>query len=90
MVEGPEDVGAAPDLELGPDRRSLLEALDDRALVGVELGLDPAWADARGTAVTAEMLRLTRPTRGERVLELACGPGGVGLAAAELGARAAR
>jgi enediyne biosynthesis protein CalE5 len=40
------------------------------------------WADARGAAVTAAMLEATAPSPGERVLELACGPGGIGLAAA--------
>ena len=47
----------------------------------------PAWAehaDSRGAAVTAKLLELTAPRSGERVLELACGPGGVGIAAAEL------
>ena len=48
----------------------------------------PAWAehadyaDARGAAVAERMLELTAPAPGERVLELACGPGGLGLAAA--------
>jgi SAM-dependent methyltransferase len=48
----------------------------------------PSWAehadyvDARGAAVTEAMLELTRPQPGDRVLELACGPGSVGLAAA--------
>jgi SAM-dependent methyltransferase len=41
------------------------------------------YADARGAAVTEQMLRATAPQPGERVLELACGPGGLGLAAAE-------
>jgi SAM-dependent methyltransferase len=40
------------------------------------------YADARGAAATGKMLDLTRPLQGERVLELACGPGGLGLAAA--------
>jgi ubiquinone/menaquinone biosynthesis C-methylase UbiE len=39
-------------------------------------------ADARGSALTETMLDLVAPRPGERVLELACGPGGVGLAAA--------
>jgi SAM-dependent methyltransferase len=49
----------------------------------------PSWAehaayvDARGAEVTERMLELTAPRPGERVLELACGPGSVGLAAAE-------
>lgn len=41
-----------------------------------------AYADARGADVGERMLELTAPARGERVLELACGPGGLGLAAA--------
>ena len=49
-----------------------------------------AWAanaeyvDARGVKVTERMLELAEPVPGERVLELACGPGGPGLAAAPL------
>jgi SAM-dependent methyltransferase len=42
-----------------------------------------AYADGRGAEVTQRMLELTTPGPGERVLELACGPGGVGLAAAD-------
>ena len=40
------------------------------------------YTDARGRALSERMLELTRPGAGERVLELACGPGGVGLEAA--------
>jgi SAM-dependent methyltransferase len=40
------------------------------------------YVDARGDAIAVELLALSRPRPGERVLELACGPGGVGLAAA--------
>jgi enediyne biosynthesis protein CalE5 len=49
-----------------------------------------AWAanasfvDDRGARMTERMLELTRPAPGERVLELACGPGGLGLAVAPL------
>lgn len=42
------------------------------------------YADARGGEVTARMLAFTRPAPGERVLELAGGAGGVGLAASPL------
>jgi SAM-dependent methyltransferase len=42
------------------------------------------YVDERGAAVTAKMLELVQPRPGDRVLELACGPGGVGLAAAPL------
>ncbi len=41
------------------------------------------YLDLRGAPVTEKMLELTLPRAGERVLELACGPGSVGLAAAE-------
>ena len=41
-------------------------------------------ADSRGAAITAKLLQLSAPRPGERVLELACGAGGVGIAAAEL------
>jgi SAM-dependent methyltransferase len=42
------------------------------------------YVDERGAGVTDAMLATTRPQPGERVLELACGPGGPGLAAAGL------
>ena len=38
--------------------------------------------EARAADLTAAMLRATAPARGERLLELACGTGGTGLAAA--------
>ncbi len=66
-------------------RRSDLRA----HLRGMWATVAPAWgahaeyADARGAALTARLLELTRPQRGERVLELACGAGGAGIAAAE-------
>jgi ubiquinone/menaquinone biosynthesis C-methylase UbiE len=41
-----------------------------------------AYADARGAEVAERLLEATRPRQGERVLELACGPAGLGLAAA--------
>jgi SAM-dependent methyltransferase len=50
----------------------------------------PSWdryadyADARGAALTARMLQLSAARPGDRVLELACGAGGAGLAAAPL------
>lgn len=40
------------------------------------------YVDARGAAVAEAMLGAARVRPGERVLELACGPGGLGLAAA--------
>ena len=59
-------------------------------LHGMWASVAPAWgehadyADTRGAAVTETLLRLTAPRPGERVLELACGAGGVGIAAARL------
>ena len=41
-----------------------------------------AYADARGAEIGEKLLALVAPAPGERVLELACGPGGLGLAAA--------
>lgn len=58
-------------------------------LRGVWASAAPGWErhadfiDARGAPVTEQMLGLCRLAPGDRVLELACGPGGVGLAAAE-------
>jgi SAM-dependent methyltransferase len=43
-----------------------------------------AYVDARGAGLTARMLDWAAPRPGERVLELACGAGGLGLAAAPL------
>jgi SAM-dependent methyltransferase len=41
-----------------------------------------AYTDARAARLTERMLELTAPRPGDRVLELACGAGGTGLAAA--------
>lgn len=57
-------------------------------LHGMWASVAPAWAehagyaDERGAGVAQAMLELAMPGPGERVLELACGPGGLGLAAA--------
>ena len=42
-----------------------------------------AFVEARGAGVTEKLLELTSPRPGERLLELACGAGGVGIAAAD-------
>ena len=53
------------------------------ASVASHWGEHADYVDARGAALTAKLLELTEPRAGERVLELACGAGGVGMAAAE-------
>jgi SAM-dependent methyltransferase len=52
--------------------------------VATAWGEHAEYADGRGAPITAWLLEATRPAPGERVLELACGTGGVGLAAARL------
>jgi len=67
-------------------------ALDEVSgrLHGMWASVAPAWgeradlADHNRAALTDEMLARTAPRPGERVLELACGPAGLGLAAAKL------
>jgi len=64
------------------DMRAQLHAMWD--------GVAPAWGahadfiDVRGLEITTALLARTTPAPGERVLELAAGPGSVGLAAARL------
>ncbi|HET6174192.1 MAG TPA: class I SAM-dependent methyltransferase [Gaiellales bacterium] len=53
------------------------------AAVAAPWGEHAEYVDARAAAVTLAMLAACRPGPGERVLELACGPGGAGLAAAD-------
>ncbi|MET0627375.1 MAG: methyltransferase domain-containing protein [Acidimicrobiia bacterium] len=42
------------------------------------------YVDSRGAHLTARMIDASAPKAGDRVLELACGPGGAGLAIAEI------
>jgi SAM-dependent methyltransferase len=72
----------APSIATGPDRTHL-HAMWGSVAAGWAEHSD--YADARGVHVTEAMLDLTAPQPGERVLELACGAGGVGLAAADRG-----
>ena len=59
-------------------------------LHGMWAGVADSWAEHaeyaeyRGSLVTRRLLELAAPRPGDRVIELACGPGAVGLAAAEL------
>ncbi len=69
----------------GGDRGALRRQLHSMwASVAPAWGEHADYADARGAAITARMLKLSAPRPGERVLELACGAGGVGIAAAKL------
>jgi len=75
-----------PDAAGQPNERAS-DALRPR-LRGMWAAVAPAWgehaeyADRRGAAAAERMLELTDPRPGERVLELACGPAGLGLSAA--------
>ncbi|MEA2419911.1 MAG: hypothetical protein QOE60_2117 [Thermoleophilaceae bacterium] len=53
------------------------------ASVATGWGEHADYVDQRGEAVTGKLLEIAAPSPGDRVLELACGPGGLGLAAAE-------
>jgi len=72
----------------------MVQQSDDRdairsRLAGMWVAVADGWgkhadyADARGAQSAERMLELARVGAGDRVLELACGPGGVGLAAAD-------
>jgi SAM-dependent methyltransferase len=68
----------------GPDGDELRARLRGMwAAVAAGWAEHAAYADARGAKAAETMLALTTPQPGERVLELACGTGGLGLAAAE-------
>jgi SAM-dependent methyltransferase len=79
IVEQP-DAGSDRAAEGGDEIRSGVHAM--WASVAGSWAEHAEYADARGAATAEKMLDLTRPLPGERVLELACGPGGLGLAAA--------
>lgn len=76
------------------DDRTRSTGTDEEALRrhvhGMWGAIAPAWAehadfiDTRQVDSTRRMLAAADPRRGDRVLELACGPGGLGLVAAEL------
>ncbi len=69
----------------GGDRSDLRAQLHGMwASVAASWGEHANYADARGAAITATMLKLSAPRPGDRVLELACGAGGAGIAAAKL------
>lgn len=53
------------------------------AAVATGWGEHADYTDERGASITEKLLELSGTRPGDRVLELACGPGGLGLAAAE-------
>lgn len=79
MVRPPDDAGPQD-----PDGGALRPRLHGMwAAVAAAWGEHADYSDARGAAAAERMLELTAPRPGERVLELACGAAGLGLAAAE-------
>jgi SAM-dependent methyltransferase len=81
--------GVDPQTVEGGQARNEDAAIRD-GLRGMWAAVAPAWdehaeyVDARAAGVTKRMLELAELKPGDRVLELACGPGGLGLQAAAL------
>jgi SAM-dependent methyltransferase len=80
IVEGPDARQAEPGRPQGETLRAHLRGMWSAVAAG--WGIHAEYVDARGAEVTEVMLDRALPQPGDRVLELACGPGGVGLAAA--------
>jgi SAM-dependent methyltransferase len=78
---GAAATGAAPARPVD-DRRAHLRTM--WAAVAPSWGEHADYTDARHEQSSQALLDLAKPRAGERVLELACGAGGLGLAAAEL------
>jgi ubiquinone/menaquinone biosynthesis C-methylase UbiE len=71
-----------PQIRADNDKRTFVHTI--WANVADSWGTNADAIDERGAVVTAQMLDALDLRPGERVLELACGPGGAGLAAADL------
>jgi ubiquinone/menaquinone biosynthesis C-methylase UbiE len=78
-------------VSINTDAAATKSETDARARIhGMRSSVAGAWVehaefvDARGAELTRHMLDVTAPQPGERVIELACGAGGVGLAASPL------
>jgi len=80
-IERPE-VRSGASCERDEDLRDHIHAM--WSAVAGAWGEHADYTDARGAELARRMLELSAPAAGERVLELACGAGGLGLAAAEL------
>ena len=77
-MESGQQTQTAPDLE---GLRAGLHAMWDAVAPG--WGENAAFVEERGAELTAALLDAAAISNGDRVLELACGPAGLGLAAAE-------
>jgi SAM-dependent methyltransferase len=82
MMEAKSIVKQPPRAAEGADLRTHVHGM--WAAVAASWGEHAEYADERGAGVTAELLSRAQLRPGDRVLELACGAGGVGLAAAKL------
>jgi ubiquinone/menaquinone biosynthesis C-methylase UbiE len=79
----PGEQPVAPSAAHGGPREAVREQVHAMwAAVAGAWGEHAEYADARGAEVTERMLAIAALRPGDRVLELACGPGGLGLAAA--------
>jgi SAM-dependent methyltransferase len=81
LVVESRSIVTEPDTRAGDEVRAHMHGM--WAAVAGSWGEHAEYADARGALVTQRLLELSLPQPGERVLELACGPGGLGIAAAE-------
>src|SRR6266536_3030612 len=80
MIEQQSDAEVRRAGAAGDELRARLRGM--WASVAGEWQKHAGYVDERGAPITETMLELTQLHGGERVLELACGPGSVGLAAA--------
>jgi SAM-dependent methyltransferase len=80
IVEAPDAQQTEPGGPQGEKLRAHLRGM--WAAVAPGWGIHAEYVDARGAEVAEVMLDRAPPRPGDRVLELACGPGGVGIAAA--------
>jgi SAM-dependent methyltransferase len=78
IVESGQQTQTAPDLD---GLRAGLHTMWDAVAPGWEQ--NASFVEERGAGLTAALLAAATISNGDRVLELACGPGGLGLAAAE-------
>ena len=89
-VEIRQDTNPETSADPRPPTPSAADDEHRRRLHGMWAAVAPSWehhadyVDARAEAITGELLAAAALRPGDRALELACGPGGLGLAAASL------